>query len=196
MRRWTFVWLVLLLGAARAQDTGTAVERMASLRAAGEMDSLQQVAIDLLKQLPPGPGIPRYEAEWQLAFALSANNDALGAISHAQQGLLIAYALRDSSRMLGSLYQLTKFNVEGRHYEEADRHRREHLATAQAYGKDTIQLALALNSMGSMYSRLEKPDSEIYFYREGLHLLGDRKHPVKQALMGNLASAQCTGRSS
>ncbi|MBK7246047.1 MAG: histidine kinase [Flavobacteriales bacterium] len=188
MRRWTFVWLVLLLGAARAQDTGTAVERMASLRAAGEMDSLQQVAIDLLKQLPPGPGIPRYEAEWQLAFALSANNDALGAISHAQQGLLIAYALRDSSRMLGSLYQLTKFNVEGRHYNEADRHRREHLALARAYGKDTIQLALALNSMGSMYSRLEKPDSEIYFYREGLHLLGDRKHPVKQALMGNLAS--------
>ena len=58
MRRWTFVWLMLLLGAVRAQDTGTAVERMASLRAAGEMDSLQDVANDLLKRLPPGPAIP------------------------------------------------------------------------------------------------------------------------------------------
>ena len=89
-------------------------------RGAGEMDSLQDVANDLLKRLPPGPAIPRYEAEWQLAFALSANDDAIGAIAHAQQGLLIAYALRDTSRMLGSLYQLTKFNVEGRHYEEAE----------------------------------------------------------------------------
>ncbi|MBK9598836.1 MAG: histidine kinase [Flavobacteriales bacterium] len=189
MRRWTFVWLMLLLGAVRAQDTGTAVERMASLRAAGEMDSLQDVANDLLKRLPPGPAIPRYEAEWQLAFALSANDDAIGAIAHAQQGLLIAYALRDTSRMLGSLYQLTKFNVEGRHYNEADRHRREHLALARAYGKDTIQLALALNSMGSMFSRLEQPDSEVYYYREGIRVLVDRKHVVKQALMGNLASA-------
>ncbi len=164
------------------------VERLKALRAADSLESLQVEAARLLKELPAGAGASRYEAEWHLAFALGMADDPVGALAHAQNAMLLARELKDTTRMLGSLYQLTKLNVEGRHYEEADRFRREHLKLARTYGRDTLQLALALNSMGSMYSRLELPDSEEYCYREGLRVLGDNKHLVKQALLGNLAS--------
>ncbi len=165
-----------------------AIENLRELRAANERDALERAAATLLGEHPDGASTLRYEAEWHLAFARSNKNDPVGAVQHAQQAWLVARELKDTSRILGSLYQLTKFNVEGRHFAEADRFRREHLALARAYGRDTIQHALALNSMGSMYSRIELPDSEEYCYREGLKLLGDSRHMVKQALLGNLAS--------
>ncbi len=188
MPRWKFVLSVMLFGAARAQGIVTATALMACLHTAGEVAPLPFVASHLREQLPPGPSISRYEVERNLAVASSANDDALGAVMHAQQGLLIARALNDTSRMLGSLYQLTKFSVEGRHYAEADRHRREHLALARNYGKDTKQLALAHNSMGSMHSRLENIDSAEFHYRQGLRVLADSGSVVRQALLGNLAS--------
>lgn len=162
------------------------VERLKELRARGAHDPLEAEAKRLFEDAKSKD--LRYEAEYHWAFARSGKDDALGALQHAQNAWLIAREMRDTVRILGSLYQLTKFNVEGRHYVEADRFRREHLALARGYGRDTIQLVLALNSMGSMYSRIERADSEEYCYREGLKLLGDRKHMVKQALLGNLAS--------
>jgi tetratricopeptide (TPR) repeat protein len=178
-------WLGAHGQADRAADD---VQRLMTLRSENKLDSLRSVAETLLEELAPSPNVRRYEAEWHLAFALGQNDDPRGALEHAQKAWLIARDLHDTTRILSSLYQLTKFNVEGRHFEEADRFRREHLALARAYGRDTIQHALALNSMGSMYSRIERPDSEEYCYREGLRVLGDRKHLVKQALLGNLAS--------
>jgi tetratricopeptide (TPR) repeat protein len=115
-------------------------------------------------------------------------DDPLGATQHAQQALLIARDLKDTTRILGSLYQLTKLEVEGRRYQEADAHRKEHLRLARMYGKDTGQLVLALNSMGSMYNRLEDRDSAEYYFREGLRILGDEQHIARPALLGNLAS--------
>ncbi|MBK7384500.1 MAG: histidine kinase [Flavobacteriales bacterium] len=165
------------------------IDRLHQLRASDQLDSLESLAKRILTGSTPTAGSLRYEAEWHLAFVREIHDDPLGATEHAQRALLIAREERDTARMLGSLYQLTKFNVEGRHYEEADRHRHEHLALARAYGKDTIQLALALNSMGSMFSRLEHPDSEVYYYRAGIRVLAGRNHAVKQALLGNLASA-------
>ena len=162
------------------------VEQLKELRARGEHAPLETEAKRLLADAKTKD--LRYEAEYHWAFARSGKDDPLGAVEHAQKALLVARGIADTSRVLASLYQLTKFNVEGRHFEEADRFRREHLALARAYGRDTIQQALALNSMGSMYSRIERPDSEEYCYREGLKLLGDSKHAVKQALLGNLAS--------
>ncbi|MBK7084368.1 MAG: histidine kinase [Flavobacteriales bacterium] len=162
------------------------VEQLKELRARGEHAPLETEAKRLLADAKTKD--LRYEAEYHWAFARSGKDDPLGAVEHAQKALLVARGIADTSRVLASLYQLTKFNVEGRHFEEADRFRREHLALARAYGRDTIQQALALNSMGSMYSRIERPDSEEYCYREGLKLLGDSKHVVKQALLGNLAS--------
>ncbi|MBP6698294.1 MAG: histidine kinase [Flavobacteriales bacterium] len=175
---------VLLCLPARGQDPGVALLR--ELRANGDHDSLEAGAKRLLADATTKDLL--YEAEYHWAFARSGKDDPLGAVEHAQKALLMARELADTSRILGSLYQLTKFNVEGRHFAEADRFRREHLALARAYARDTIQQALAFNSMGSMYSRIERPDSEEYCYREGLKLLGDSKHMVKQALLGNLAS--------
>ncbi|MBK9146578.1 MAG: histidine kinase [Flavobacteriales bacterium] len=152
------------------------------------MDSLREAAEQVLDALPRPPAIDLYEAEWHLAYALDQSDDPRGALEHAQNAWLVARELKDTTRILASLYQLTKLNVEGRHYEEADRFRREHLALARTFGRDTIQHVLAINSMGSMFSRIERADSEEYCYREGLKLLGNRKHVVKQALLGNLAS--------
>ncbi len=189
MRRLLLVVLAPLLwhGAyCQADRASDDIQRLKELRAGDQHDALESEAKRLLATTP-SKGI-LYEAEYHWAFARSGKDDPLGAVQHAQKALLAARELADTSRILGSLYQLTKFNVEGRHYEEADRFRREHLALARAYGRDTIQHALALNSMGSMYSRIERPDSEEYCYREGLKLLGDRRHLVKHALLGNLAS--------
>jgi len=182
--------LTIALGAV-AQEHGVASfaqERLKELRAADEQDSLQRFAEGLLKELPNGPSTSRYEAEWHLASALSAKDDPVGALAHAQQAWLIARELKDTTRILGSLYQLTKLNVEGRHYEEADRFRRDHLALARVFRRDTKQLALAHNSMGSRHSRLENIDSAEFHYREGLRILGDSEPTVRQALLGNLAS--------
>ncbi len=176
------------LAAMAQHDEEAAIQHLRELRTAHGPDSLANVAASLLREHPDGASALRYEAEWHLAFALGQTDDPLGALEHAQNAWLLARELYDTTRILGSLYQLTKFNVECRHFEQADRFRREHLALAKGYGRDTIQLALALNSMGSMYSRNERPDSEEYCYREGLKVLGDRKHMVKQALLGNLAS--------
>ena len=170
--------------------TDIEIDRLHQLRATDQLDSLERHAQRILKGSSPAAAGPlRYEAEWNLAFVRGMQDDPLGAIEHAQRALLIAREEKDTTHMLGSLYQLTKFNVEGRHYEEADRFRREHLTLARRFAKDTIQHALALNSMGSLHSRLEQPDSEVFYYREGLRVLADRKHVVKQALWGNLASA-------
>ncbi len=191
MFRFLFALIVLLCccnAGAQDADGQDPIARLKSLCSKGEWDSVRLVAARLLNELPGSPSAARYEAEWHLASAVGMNDDPLGAIEHAQKAWLIARDMRDTVRILGSLYQLTKFNVEGRHYEEADRFRREHLALARGYGRDTIQHVLALNSMGSMFSRIERPDSEEYCYREGLRLLGDRTHIVKQALLGNLAS--------
>ena len=173
---------------AQDADEKDPIARMKSLRSTGEWDSVRRVAAHLLNELPASPSEARYEAEWHLALAVGMNDDPLGAMEHAQNAWLIARDLHDTTRILGALYQLTKINVEGRHYEEADRFRKEHLALARSFGRDTLQIVLALNSMGSMYSRIERPDSEEYCYREGLKLIGDTKHIVKQALLGNLAS--------
>jgi tetratricopeptide (TPR) repeat protein len=163
-------------------------DRLEALRSANMLDSLREAAEQVLDAPSQAPAIDRYEAEWHLAYALGQGDDPIGALEHAQNAWLVARELKDTTRILASLYQLTKLNVEGRHYEEADRFRREHLALARMFGRDTIQHVLALNSMGSMFSRIERADSEEYCYREGLKLLGDRKHMVKQALLGNLAS--------
>ncbi|MEZ4739885.1 MAG: histidine kinase [Flavobacteriales bacterium] len=177
-----------VLGACQGPGAGKQLEELKDLRSSGRMDELASASQQLLKELPPGASAARYEAEWYLAGALGVKNDPLGAMEHAQRASSIARELRDTSRMLGSLYQLTKLDVEGRHYQEADRHRREHLSLARAYGKDVGQLVLALNSMGSMHSRLEDRDSAEYYFREGLRVLGDEAHIARLALLGNLAS--------
>lgn len=161
---------------------------MQLLRSRGDYDSLETIAREVIAALPDGAGLERYVAEYNWANARSGKDDPMGAVEHAQKAMRIAREIGDTTRILASLYQLTKFNVEGRHYEEADRFRREHLTLAAAYGRDTVQLALAHNSMGSMYSRLELPDKEEFHYREGLRVLGDQSQLVKQALLGNLAS--------
>ncbi|MBK6944482.1 MAG: histidine kinase [Flavobacteriales bacterium] len=165
------------------------VEQLRTLKSRDEFDSLEIITRRMLKDLPPDPGPLRYDAEYYLAFALGMKDDPRGATDHAQQAYLIARSLADTTRMLESLYQLTKLNVEGRHYGEADHHRRDHLGLARRYGKDTTQLVLALNSIGSMHSRQEVRDSAVYYYREGLRMLGDRQHIARQALLGNLASS-------
>jgi len=129
------------------------VEQLRTLKSRDEFDSLEIITRRMLKDLPPDPGPLRYDAEYYLAFALGMKDDPRGATDHAQQAYLIARSLADTTRMLESLYQLTKLNVEGRHYGEADHHRRDHLGLARRYGKDTTQLVLALNSIGSMHSR-------------------------------------------
>ena len=165
------------------------VEQLRELRATGQVDPLAEMAERILLDLPEGPDTVRYEVESALAFALDRKDDPIGALEHAQNALLVARELGDTVRILGSLYQLTKLNVGARHYDEADRFRREHFSLAQAYARDPVQLALAHNSMGSMYSRLEMPDSEEFHYRAGLAALGDRNHLVQLAMLGNLASA-------
>lgn len=86
------------------------------------------------------------------------------------------------------MYLMMKLNVEGKHYDEADRSRRDIYALARRYGKDTLELARALNALGSMHSRMEQPDSAEYYYREGLRVLGDRSKQTRLALLRNLAS--------
>lgn len=162
------------------------VERWKELHATGEFDQLEKAARE---SIASEDRAIRYEAEYHWAFARSSKDDPTGAVEHAQKALLIARELADTTRMLASLYQITKFNVEGRHYEGADRFRKEHLALAQAFQRDTIQLALAHNSMGSMYSRMGQPEKEEFHYREGLRAIGSREHVVKLALLGNLASS-------
>lgn len=130
----------------------------------------------------------RYQAAYDQARSRASMNDPAGAIAHAQEALLIAREQKDTVRIMSSVYQLMKFNVEARHYEEADRLRYELLSLASRYGKDARQLALAHNAVGSMHSRLENFDSAEFHYREGLHVLGDADEPlVRQALIGNLA---------
>lgn len=51
--------------------------------------------------------------------------------------------------------------------------------------RDTIQFALAQNSMGSMQSRIEMPGSEEHRDQDELHILGLREHRVKQSRLGN-----------
>ncbi|MFZ1692280.1 MAG: histidine kinase [Flavobacteriales bacterium] len=184
MQRLPILFLLLLgsLGLLAQAD----LERLKQLHAAGEFEQLENAARELSVS---DDHRTRYEAEYHWAFARSGKDDPAGAVEHAQKALLLARELPDTTRMLASLYQLTKLNVEGRHYQEADRFRHEHLALAQAFERDTIQLALAHNSMGSMYSRLGQPEKEEFHYREGLRVLGAREHVVKLALLGNLASS-------
>ena len=178
-----FLTLVIPV-AVHGQSAG---ERLRALHEAGAFDALEAAANDLLRSAPPG-SVQRYDAEYHLAFARAGADDATGAIDHAQRALLIARALADTLRELGSLYQLVKLNVQARHYEEADRLRYEHLSLALGYGKDVKQLALAHNAIGSMHSRLEHADSAEFHYREGLRVLGNAdEHLVRQALLGNLA---------
>ncbi|MBK9175237.1 MAG: histidine kinase [Flavobacteriales bacterium] len=176
------LFVVVLAPSVGAQQS---VKQLKDHLAKGEFELLEVTARELVSSADRNT---RYEAEYHWAFARSGKDDPLGAVEHAQKALFIARDIADTTRMLASLYQLTKFNVEGRHFEEADRFRREHLALAKTFKRDSIQLALAHNSMGSMYSRLERPDSEEFHYREGLRALGDRTHMVKPALLGNLAS--------
>lgn len=157
-----------------------------ALRSSGEYDSLQMVTTRLLG-IDPDPRT-RYEATYHLAFARDGKNDPAGALAHGQAALRIARELQDTVRIMGSVYQLVKFNVEARHYEEADRLRYELLSLARRYGKDKRQLALAHNAVGSMHSRLENTDSAEFHYREGLRVLSNADEPlVRQALIGNLA---------
>jgi two-component sensor histidine kinase len=135
-----------------------------------------------------GPVTDRYEIARQKALDHSGGDEPALAIAHAQQALLIARELRDTTRILGSLYLLTKFNVEARHYDEADRLRREHLALAERYGKDVRQLALAHNSMGSMYSRAQRTDPAEQHFRAALHFAEHTESRLRRAILGNLAS--------
>ncbi len=172
-----------------AGQTLIPVDTLRALREANEHAALERAARANLKALQHGPDSLRHEALFHLAFALSGQNDAPGALDHAQQALVLARATNDTLRILSSLAQLTRFNVLDHHYDEADRNRSEQLELARRYGRSTHQLALAHNSVGSMYSRRERIDSAEYHYREGLRVLaggGDRL--LTQVLMGNLGS--------
>lgn len=175
-------------GSAQDVHTSHGVEHLNALRSAGDLDSLEQQCERSLKDLPGTPSVLRYEAEWNLAFVLGVKNAPLQATDHAQRALLIARDLGDTSRVLGSLYQLTKLHVEGRHYQEADQRRREHLALARIHGKDKVQLALAHNSLASMFSRMDQLDSAEVHYREALRFTDGADPLVRQAVLGNLAS--------
>ncbi|MCC6840916.1 MAG: histidine kinase [Flavobacteriales bacterium] len=134
-------------------------------------------------------GPERYDAAIRQALAEMEADAPAAAVEHGQQALTLARELRDTVRILEAMYLLMKFNVEDRHYDEADRLRRNLLALAQHYGKDAELLAKAYNAMGSMYSRRLQPDSAEQQYRAGLQVLGhggDRE--LRQALLGNLAS--------
>lgn len=161
--------------------------RLQALRAAGAYDTLEVEARALLAA-HAGPDEVRYDALYHLAFARSGKDDPADALRNGQEALLIAHDLKDTIRIMGSLYQLVKFNVEARHYEEADRLRYELLSLAKGYGKDARQLALAHNAVGSLHSRALRHDSAEHHYREGLRVLGDADEPlVRLALIGNLA---------
>ncbi|MBV6403377.1 MAG: hypothetical protein GFGODING_00115 [Flavobacteriales bacterium] len=170
-------------------------DHLKALRLAGAYDSLEVEARALLAA-HAGPDEERYEALYHWAFARSGKDDAVAAIRYGQEALLIARELKDTVRIMGSLYQLVKFNVEARHYEEADRLRYELLSWAKGYGRDARQLALAHNAVGSLHSRELRHDSAEHHYREGLRVLGDADEPlVRQALIGNLAGTMGeTGR--
>ncbi|MBK8225937.1 MAG: histidine kinase [Flavobacteriales bacterium] len=161
--------------------------RLKALHLASAHDSLEAEAHATLAAHAE-PDEERYDALYHLAFARSGKDDAVAAIRHGQEALLIARELQDTVRIMGSLYQLIKFNVEARHYEEADRLRYELLSLAKGYGKDARHLALAHNAVGSLHSRELRHDSAEHHYREGLRVLGDAHGTsVRQALIGNLA---------
>jgi anti-sigma regulatory factor (Ser/Thr protein kinase) len=162
------------------------LELLKALRSAGKHDSLEAVATRILtKDADRATG---YDATYHLAFARDGKNDQAGAIANGLAALRIAREMSDTVRIMGSLYQLVKFNVEARHYAEADRLRYELLALARRYGKDAKQLALAHNAIGSLHSRELRHDSAEYHYREGLRVLGGAGEPlVRVALIGNLA---------
>lgn len=165
----------------------TASERMQALRSEGRNDSLELVARALLADSLTSADI-RYDAHYHLAFARSGKGDPTGALKHGQDALLLARVQHDTLRIMGSMYQLVKFNVEARHYEEADRLRYEYLSLAKYFGKDAKQLALAHNALGSMHSREEAFDSAEYHYRAALRALGEADESlIRQALLGNLA---------
>lgn len=169
------------------QPEAAVIAHLQELWRADELDSLELSAARILDR-GEKTNVLRYEAEYHWAFARSGKDDPLGAIEHAQNALLIARAMPDTSRMLASLYQLTKFNVEGKHYDEADALRVQHLSLANAYRKDRKQLALAHNSVGSMFSRSDRLDSAELHYREALRYSDTSDPLVRQAVMGNLAS--------
>lgn len=134
-------------------------------------------------------GPERYNAAHRQAEASMEQDNPAAAIAHGQQALTLARGMQDTVRTMDAMYLLVKINVEARHYEEADKLRHSLLETARRYGRDPRQLALAHNAMGSMYSRMERPDSAEHHYRAGLRALGDAREPlVRQALLGNLAS--------
>ncbi|HRD52648.1 MAG TPA: histidine kinase [Flavobacteriales bacterium] len=178
---------MLLLLALRCALAQSAVDRMKDLRARSSFDSLEVLVTFVLDDGASPEGL-RYEAEHHWAFARSGKDDPAGALAHGQAALRIARQLSDTVRIMGSLYQLVKFNVEARHYDEADRLRYELLSLAERFGKDPRQLALAHNAMGSMHSRELRHDSAEHHYRKGLQALDAADEPlVRVALLGNLA---------
>lgn len=190
MRWWSLLLFVCVTITVRAQvhPIDPRAERMLALYKGAEGDSLQHFAEHLLATLPPGPSDIRQQAEYFEALALQLNEDPVEAMEHAQQAVLISRALKDTSRMLGSMYLIMKLNIEGHHYDEADRNRKDNYALARTYGKDTLELGRAMNAMGSMYSRMQQPDSAERYYREGLKLVGNGWLPLRVALKNNLAS--------
>ncbi len=191
MRWWSFLWLSVcatITLCAQVRRTDARAERMLALYKAADGDSLHHFAENLLATLPQVPSDIRQQAEYFEALALQLKEDPVGAMVHAQQAVLISRALKDTSRMLGAMYLIMKLNIEGHHYDEADRNRKDNYALARAYGKDTLELGRALNAMGSMYSRMQRSDSAEHYYREGLKLAGNGWLPLRVALMNNLAS--------
>jgi tetratricopeptide (TPR) repeat protein len=182
-----FLLFALALSAQERSERAL-VDRLKELNNNAEGEALQRTADRVLDSLPSGPSALRQDAEFYLALALQLNGDALEAVRHAQQAVLTARAMGDTSRILRSMYLIMKLNVEGHHYDEADRNRRDNYELARTYGKDTLELVRALNAMGSMYNRLERSDSAEQFYREGLRVLGERPDPIRVVMMSNLAS--------
>ncbi len=189
--RWSllfFVWSIAFPITAQDANELSLINRLKDLNKNTEGEALQRLCERTLDSIPAPPSALRQEAEFHLALALQLNDDALEAMRHAQQAVLISRALKDTTRILRSMYLIMKLNVEGRHYDEADRNRRDNYALARAYGKDSLELARALNAMGSMHSRMQSTDSAEYFYREGLRVLGNGSLSVRMALLNNLAS--------
>ncbi len=133
--------------------------------------------------------LEQYDREHQQAVADMDADAPTMAIAHAQQALVLARSMQDTVRTMDALYLLVKINVGGRHYDEADRLRRELLALALRYDKDAEWSAKAHNAMGSLHSRLLQRDSAEQHYRAGLQVLGEGgPTALRQALLGNLAS--------
>lgn len=163
-------WLVMLVGVLASEVHAQDAVRMDPFRALVKDQHNEAIIAEgerLLKDLSVEASAPLATVHMEMAVAHTASQNESEATRHAQEALVLATALADTTTMMRATRLLADLLFAGNRYEDALAMEQEGVRLARAARDDAAHVKF-LSGVGDNFAMLGVPDSAEHYYRRTL----------------------------